>query len=120
MKIRFLIDQNVSKKTALFLRDLGLDVTDVRDVGLRGKADEVIYNYARRNKLVIITFDHEFAYTFINKKDLIGLIIIRIHPQTLDAVNKTIENFFKKVKENDIEGKIIVVEKHRFRKRKVK
>jgi len=119
MKLRFLIDQNISSETTIFLRGLNIILEDVRDVGLKGKSDDEIYEYARKNNLIIITFDHEFAFNFINKKDLIGVIILRIHPQILETVNNTLKGFFEKIKEEHIKGNVIVIEKGRIRIKKV-
>ena len=90
MRLKFLIDQNISDRTTEFLRKIGINLEDIREIGLKGALDDEIYEYAKKNKLVIITFDHEFAFNFMNKKDLIGLIILRIHPQILETVNNTV------------------------------
>lgn len=119
MNLNFLIDQNISRKTTKFLLDFGLKVSDVRDLGLDGKSDEEIYYYARNGGFVIITFDHEFAYSFMNRKDLVGLIILRIHPQTLEIVHNILKTFFEKIKENEIKGSIVIVERHRFRIKRI-
>ncbi|MBI4154923.1 DUF5615 family PIN-like protein [Candidatus Woesearchaeota archaeon] len=119
MKLKFLVDQNVSSATTKFLRKLNLEVEDVRDVGLKGRPDEEVYEYAKRNNLIIITFDHEFAFNFINKKDLEGLIILRIHPQILESVNIHLKEFFEKAKDETIKKRIVIIEKGRFRIRKL-
>ena len=117
--MRFLLDQNLSPATTIFLKSLGLAVTDVRDVGLSGKDDNTIYTYALRHKLVIITFDHEFGYKYISRRDLEGLILLRIHPQTKEIVHLLLKEFFSSLKEPKIKNSLIVVERHKVRIRKI-
>ena len=121
MKLKFLLDENISPKTTLFLRSLGLEVSDVGESGLRGKDDDKIYNYAKENKFILVTYDHEFGYFYISRKDLLGLIILRINPQTLEKVHKILERFFELLRGRKIEltGKLIIIENSRFRVRKV-
>jgi uncharacterized protein (DUF433 family) len=41
--LRFLTDEDVPRSTARALRDAGFDAVDVRDVGLRGKSDALVF-----------------------------------------------------------------------------
>jgi len=47
MSLRFITDEDVPRSTARVLRDAGFDALDVRDVGLRGKSDAEIFEYAK-------------------------------------------------------------------------
>lgn len=121
MNANFLIDENISPQTAQFLRGLGLDVRDARQVGLRGKSDDLVYKYAKDNKLILITFDHEFSYLYLSRKDLVGLIVLRVHPQTIQNLHGALKRFFEAVTLQNInlDGNISVVEMSRFRFKKV-
>ena len=118
--MKFLLDQNLSPHTVLFLKTLGIDAIDVRKVGLSGKEDDEIYAYAVRHKYVIITFDHEFAYRYMFRGDLEGLIIIRLHPQTLHNIHEILKQFFEGVDKDKILKSISVLERGKFRIRKIK
>jgi len=59
--MHFLIDASLPRSAATLLRDLGHEATDVRDAGMRDAADDTIAAYARRNRLVLITRDFDFA-----------------------------------------------------------
>ena len=117
--MKFLLDQNLSPHTTLFLRSLGLNCIDMRDVGLAGKADTQIYTYALKHQCVIITFDQEFSYTYLCKKDLEGLILLRLHPQTLELIHIILKQFFASAKLSQIRGSIVVIERHRSRIRNI-
>ena len=95
MNNKFLVDENLSPKTTQFLRGLGLDVTDVSEANLRGKSDDKIYKYALEKKLILITFDHEFGYFYLHSFETI------------------------KRREIIIRKSIIILEKSRFRIRRI-
>lgn len=54
---RFLIDENLPRSLAASLQKLGYEANDVRDLGLRGKSDNSIYQCAQRDQATIITND---------------------------------------------------------------
>ena len=55
--IRFLIDEDMPRSTAKLLREAGFESLDVRDIGLRGAKDDVIYHRAQEENCIIITGD---------------------------------------------------------------
>lgn len=59
--MHFLIDASLPRAAAILLRELGHEATDVRDAGMSDAADDTIAAYARRNRLVLITRDLDFA-----------------------------------------------------------
>lgn len=119
--MKFLLDENISPKTAEVLRNSGVDVVSALETALKGKPDSEVYEFCKNEKCVLVTFDHEFGFEYLSKKDLLGLIIIRIHPQTMETLHPILMNFFSDIKkgETEVEHRIIVVEKDRIRIRKV-
>ena len=61
LSLRFITDEDVPRSTARVLRSAGFDVVDVRDVGLRGKSDQEVFEYAQTEKSLIITCDMGFS-----------------------------------------------------------
>ena len=51
--IRFLIDEVLPRSTAKLLREAGFESFDVRDIGLRGAKDDVIYHRAQEENSCI-------------------------------------------------------------------
>ncbi len=119
--MRFLLDENVSARTAAFLCGLGIDARHASEAGLKGAPDEAIYEHCKRERFVLITFDHEFGYAYHARKDLEGLILLRLHPQTLEIVHTALTGFFAQVSRGDLEvrGRITVLERGRIRSRSV-
>ncbi len=59
--IHFLIEEDLPRSTARVLREAGFEATDVRDIGLQGAKDDVIYNRAKEKDYIIISGDLGFA-----------------------------------------------------------
>ncbi|MBI2576722.1 DUF5615 family PIN-like protein [Candidatus Woesearchaeota archaeon] len=119
--MRILVDENLPYSVAIKLRGLSFHAEHVRDAGLCGSSDKVIASYARNNKTVLLTRDLEFGNILLYPPaSHHGLVIIRL-PYRFNAhqVSRIVEDFFCKVNETTILGKIIILELHRFRVRKV-
>ena len=119
--MKFLLDQNISIKTAEFLRSLSIDVSQTNEIGLKGKDDEEIYDYCKTNSFILLTFDHGFGFRYLSKKDLKGLVILRIYPQIIEVLHNILQSFFIKVKKKELilEEHITIIENTRIRSRKV-
>ena len=61
---KFLIDENLSPLIAVHLRRSGYKARAVRELRLTGKSDEVILNFAQKNRFIIVTGDVEFGKFF--------------------------------------------------------
>ncbi len=57
--IRLLFDQNISYRVVKQLKELLPDTVGVREVGLLNADDFIIWEYARRENYVIVTFDKD-------------------------------------------------------------
>ena len=58
--MRLLFDQNLSPRLDQSLRDLYPESLHVRSVGLESASDYVVWQYARDNRLTIISKDSDF------------------------------------------------------------
>jgi predicted nuclease of predicted toxin-antitoxin system len=118
--LRLLLDQNLSPTTARFPRNIGLEAHDIRERGLSGASDEQVYAHAAKENLILVTFDITFSRRYISGRDLPGLILLRIHPQTTEVLHPVLADFFSRFGESKLRGCIAVVERHRYRVRKLK
>jgi len=55
------VDEDMHRSVAEPLKQLGHQVLDVRDHGLRGAADREIFAFAQQRKAVLLTADLGFA-----------------------------------------------------------
>jgi predicted nuclease of predicted toxin-antitoxin system len=102
MSLRFITDEDVPRSTARVLRNAGFDSVDVRDVGLRGKSDAVIFEYAQRENRLIITCDMGFSniLNFPPSKNH-GILVVRIpDSEPIDAFNREVLRAVQEVGDN--------------------
>ena len=69
--IRLLLDENISPALVRLLAEIDLYSQSVPHVGLAGRADHVIWQYA---------LDHDFAVVTTNAQDFIALLNVPVHP----------------------------------------
>ncbi len=117
---KFLLDADMPRSSAGVIRNAGFDVEDVRDIGMRAAKDKEIIEYALNNKRIIVTRDTDFGEVLRYPKHP-GAIIFRLpYAFTSKELNKRLEEFFKSVKEEDIEETITIVELSRYRRRSLR
>lgn len=117
---KLLLDENLSPATVRFLKEeLHLEVQGVREVELAGATDEELYAFAAREGYLLMTYNADFARAYRWGKELRGLILLRVHPQTLEHLHPVLRTFFSRVDLARLEGAISVVETTRYRIRRV-
>jgi len=113
--IRLLLDQNISPKSTTFLRELGWEVSDVRELGKAGATDEEIYQIAVKGKWVFVTFDLDFSRRCMADQALEGLILLRVQPQTIHNLHTALNDFFARIEPAQFEGPIVTLDNHSYR-----
>jgi len=110
VNLRFLTDEDIPRSTARILRDAGFDAVDVRDVGLRGKSDALVYAYAQREGRLLITCDLGFSniLKFPPSKS-VGLLVVRIpDSEPINSFNHEILRAVTEIGENLLQHLAIV------------
>jgi len=98
--IKFLLDANLSPQTADFLRNLGFNTKSITEDKLGHLGDEEVIKLAKRQKRVVITFDLDLGEIYHAKeRGKVGIVVIRTKNQTVENVNKILDNFLKIYKE---------------------
>lgn len=69
--MRLLLDENISPALVRLLADVDVYSQSVPHVGLAGRADHVVWQYA---------LDHDFAVVTTNARDFIELLEAPVHP----------------------------------------
>jgi len=119
---RFVIDEDMPRSTAGFLVEYGYEAMDIRDYGLRGSDDDVIYQFAQDNQSVIITGDMHFSniLRFPLGKHF-GIVIAHFPNEvSTNEINRQLIERFKLLIDRDFNGNLIIIEpgKIRIRRRK--
>ena len=116
--MRFLVDASLPRSAADALRKLGHEAMDVRDVGMRGAADDVIAEHARRNQLALITRDFDFAdIRNYSPADYSGIVVLDLpNHSTASDVVKAVEAFASSKEWLELlSGRLAIVEPSRVR-----
>lgn len=114
--MKFLLDQNLSPLTTDFLRALGYDVVDIRELDLYGAPDERIAEEAKKHQRIIITFDSDFA-------DILELPVgshpgvkrLKVIPQTADILHPILERELLFLTTEKIEGCLVIIDNKKVR-----
>lgn len=116
--LKFLLNANLSPETACFLRELGFDVKCLLEENLSTIDDEEVIGIAKKEGRIVITFDLDFGEIYhFREKGKVGIIVLRLHDQTVESVNAVLEQFFKDLEgqENELRKSLVIVEEDRYR-----
>ena len=118
--IHFLIDEDMPRsKLPAALRDVGLECSDVRDVGLRAAADQTIFEWAQENKCIILTEDLGFSNTLRFPLGSHNGIIVGRFPSTTtpETINEILIKTILDIKE-DLPDNLTIIEPKKIRIRR--
>ncbi len=114
--LKFFADECINNDITLALRQNNFDVTTVLEVKLTGKPDDNIFEFAKKTKRILLTFDRGFGDIFrFDISHSSGVIVILSGKMKKDEVIKTILGFIKFISNKNIEGKLVIVGKNKVR-----
>ncbi len=115
---KFLVDEDISPLVASYLRELGYDAVAVREVGLKGKSDDLIIKWLQKTKRIIITGDLDFGEFFYwQSLGVLGVVILRSKSQSLSAFKELIDLLHRQgvMKDERLIHSMVVATKNKFR-----
>ena len=111
--MKFLADENIPYRVVKRLREDGVDIISVYDVG-RGITDSEVAELANREGRILVTFDKDFGtILFVEGLKLPGLILLRFPPRNVEYIYKNLKAVLSK--EMDFQGKIVSVHEDKIR-----
>ncbi|HZX35894.1 MAG TPA: DUF5615 family PIN-like protein [Thermodesulfobacteriota bacterium] len=118
--LKILLDENLSRSTAKTLRQNGFEVLEVRDCGLRGKSDEEIFDFAKKEKAVILTGDIGFGNVLRFPLGVHhGIFVVHFPTEvSLYEINRQIMAAFNGLSKEDFSGNLIILEPGKIRIRR--
>ena len=94
--ISLLADENISPQSADHLEALGYSCRSLRRDGPRGLTDAEIIALAKTEERIILTQDLDFGEVYyLAEKGTVGILVLRLRYQTVEAVNATLERFLR-------------------------
>lgn len=118
--MRFLVDQDVYALTISLLRKLGHDVVTAKEIGMQRSDDEDLLAKAKESSRIFCARDKDFgSLVYLKKSASAGVILLRVNPNTVDAVHRQIERLLTSRDEKELRGLFCVVESDRYRTRRI-
>ena len=100
--MKLLLDQNISFRLARTLQDIFPGTAQVRVLGLEDSKDLIIWQYARDNGFVIVTFDADFYDISLLRGTPPKIICLRTGNLTLKNVERLLRANADVIKEFSI------------------
>lgn len=118
--LKFLVDEDLPRSTAHFLKAMGFVAEDIRDCGLRGKTDEEIFEYAQKEKAVVLTGDRGFGSILRFTPGTYHGIVVANFPNEMSVseLNWQIKMALNSLTEDDIKGNLVIIDPKKIRIRR--
>jgi len=115
--LKFKLDENFGTRTQHIFESARFEVDTVRDEGLGGSSDEIIYNTCCSEKRCLVTLDLDFSNVLrFPPEKTGGIAVIRFHANpTLPQLEKLIRQFLKQLTVTSINKQLWIIEPNRIR-----
>lgn len=117
--MRFLLDEDLSPRSAEYLRSLGHDAIHVREVGLKGSPDQAVIAFAQSEGRILLTRDRDFAdIRRYPPGSHAGIARLKIPHPTARAINAVLGRLLNRLGPADFTHNLVVTDGHRYRIRR--
>ena len=115
--MKFKLDENLSRRAADLIRAAGHDGVTVAGQGLRGAADETLFEICGRESRALITLDRDFGQVLrYPPAASAGIVILEIGPRaTHAALLDRVQELLTVLATRSPEGSLWIVEPGRLR-----
>jgi predicted nuclease of predicted toxin-antitoxin system len=109
--LRFLVDENLPRTLARDLVSAGYEATHARDVGLGGRPDRDLYDYAVAHNSIIVTCDLGFADQRRFPTGHSGIVLVRLPDDTpIDKRRHRVLSVLSSFDDGELRGALIVID----------
>ncbi len=117
--MKFLIDADCPRSIGNFLRSLGYEALDIRDINPKA-SDQEIYQLIKERSLILITRDVDFGNILRYPiSPPYGIILLRVYLLSINEITSVIGDLLSRTPERDIVGSLIIARKGHYRIRKI-
>ncbi len=120
--MKAVIDEDIHRSLTIVLSSLGFKVFDIRDHHLRGKPDDVIFEFAQKHKAVLFTGDLGFSNIlhFPPGKHH-GIVILRFpNEMSTKTINEELKILLSKLAPEEYRGNLIILSPRNLRIRRLR
>jgi predicted nuclease of predicted toxin-antitoxin system len=121
LNLAVLLDENIPPPIAnyLSLKRPDWTVRHVRDIGLRGASDKAVFDWAQKNRSIVITFDEDFADARMFPAGThAGVIRLRVWPTTVEAAEAGLDRLLNTTEDSTLIGSLVIIDRARVRVRR--
>ncbi len=113
---RLFLDQNIRIEVAERLRKDGHDVVHASEAGLRDRDDLTLFQWAKSNNRIIVTFDADFAeHAYWAREPHPGVVRMRLEPQTPEHVTSVLQKFLAVYSSEKLCNALVVLKENKVR-----
>ena len=117
-EIRLFCDENIPGETIAFLREIGLDVSGVHDMGMSGTPDEEVLAKAIADRRTLLTFNADFSdIRTISRIDHCGIIRLRAKDQTPETLNDLLSRALGEICQIELANVLVTIKMDSIRYR---
>jgi predicted nuclease of predicted toxin-antitoxin system len=115
--VKIKVDENIGRSGIDLLRQAGQDVMTVREQGLAGAADEVVFQACVAEARTLITLDRDFGQVpRFPPKQAAGIVILELGgPASLHSLHDRLRDFLALAAVRSVSGELWIVEPGRVR-----
>ncbi|HAI74386.1 MAG TPA: hypothetical protein DCS28_04270 [Candidatus Moranbacteria bacterium] len=113
----FFADECINRDIILALRKNGFDILTVYEANLIGASDNTIFDFACREKRILLTFDRGFGDIFrFNISACFGIIVVLAGQFTADEIIGAFLNFIAVIEKNSgLKNRLAIIGKNKIR-----
>ncbi|HLC81017.1 MAG TPA: DUF5615 family PIN-like protein [Candidatus Nanoarchaeia archaeon] len=107
--MNFLADENIPSSLIKALRDDGHKVKDLKEERLIGISDKEVTELARKENLVVLTYDKDFLHFIQLHQPRVGIIVLRFKNPQPQRVIPQLLSFIKSSLSKRIENSLCIL-----------
>ncbi len=117
--MRLLADENIQTSTVRMLQDHGHDVVSIREAGLAGAPDGLVFRRAQADDRVVLTFNMDFAdLRELAEMNHSGIIRLRVSDQRAAHLHPILQAALSHLAATDLRNVLVTISDQRTRVRK--
>jgi predicted nuclease of predicted toxin-antitoxin system len=108
--MNLLFDQNISHRLIRLISDIFPEAKQVRELGIENYSDKKIWEFAKENNYIIVTFDSDFYNFSMVWGHPPKIVLLRTFNQTTSNIENLIRNYQKAINDFHLDHELACLE----------